>query len=75
VGPRAALDDVEKGILDHTGTQTPTPFVKLVASRYTDCAIPAPKTKQMRNIYLHIIFRKFVLFPYSGKILRILWAR
>jgi hypothetical protein len=42
VDPRVGLDDVEK-ILDLTGTQTLTSsVVQLVASRYTDGAIPAP---------------------------------
>jgi hypothetical protein len=41
VGPRDGMKVVEK-ILYFTGTQTPTPWSP-VASRYTDCAIPAPQ--------------------------------
>jgi hypothetical protein len=42
VDPRAGLDDMEK-ILDPTGTRTQTPSViQPVASRYTNCSIPAP---------------------------------
>jgi hypothetical protein len=33
-------------ILDPTGTRTPTSVVQSVASRYTDCAIPAHNLKQ-----------------------------
>jgi hypothetical protein len=42
VDPRAGLDDVEK-ILDLIGTRPPNPsVVQPIASRSTDCAIPAP---------------------------------
>jgi hypothetical protein len=38
----------EVKILDPTGNRTPnTPVVQPVASRYTDCAIPAPLLKCM----------------------------
>jgi hypothetical protein len=41
LGPRTGLDDVEK-ILNHPGTRNSGPsIVQLVASRHTDCAIPA----------------------------------
>jgi hypothetical protein len=40
LGPKTGLDEVEK-ILDPTGTRTPTPRPSM-ASRYTECAIPAP---------------------------------
>jgi hypothetical protein len=41
----------EEKILDPTGTRTPTPsVVQLVASRYTDCAIPAPLLWTYQNL-------------------------
>jgi hypothetical protein len=54
VGPRTGLDEVKR-ILDPTGTGTPTSLVvQPVASRYTDCAIPAP-------ICVKICFNKHTL--------------
>jgi hypothetical protein len=40
VNPRAGVDEVEKSLYP-TGTRTPTPVIQHVASRFTDCAIPA----------------------------------
>jgi hypothetical protein len=46
VHPRVGLNNVEK-ILDITGTQTPTSsIIQAVASRCTDCTIPAPWERQ-----------------------------
>jgi hypothetical protein len=60
VGPRVGLDDVKK-ILDPTGARTPTArAVQPVASRYTDCAIPAfPEDSTLH----------FIHFP------RIIWVK
>jgi hypothetical protein len=49
-GPRTGLDDVEK-IFAPTGTRSLTPRpVQPVASRYTDCAIPAPSWAKPMDI-------------------------
>jgi hypothetical protein len=47
VGPSAGSEDVEKKILDTTGTRTPTlSLVQPVAGRYTDCR-PNPSSRTM----------------------------
>jgi hypothetical protein len=54
VGPRTGLDTAEK-ILHPTGTRTPTPsVVQLVASRYTDYAIPALNKSDGASIKKHL---------------------
>jgi hypothetical protein len=57
VDARAGLDDLEKKILDPTGTRNTDPtVVEPVASRYTDYATPAPR---MSNDANKIIYTKF----------------
>jgi hypothetical protein len=47
VGPRAGLDDVEKGkFLPYRDSTSGPLVVQSVASRYTDRAIPAPQYPQ-----------------------------
>jgi hypothetical protein len=65
MGPRAGLDDVERiQILAPTGTRTPYPSaVQPVASRYTDCSIPA----RFLDVLIHssMALQPFVgLWPY-----------
>jgi hypothetical protein len=51
VGPRTGLDDVEKGkILSLPGLELLTSVVQPLATRYTDCAIPASSSSIARKI-------------------------
>jgi hypothetical protein len=51
VGPRAGLDDVEKRkFLTLSGLELRPSAVQPVASRYTDCPIPAPLIKIVLKI-------------------------
>jgi hypothetical protein len=53
VDPRAGLDEVEKRKFLYSNSEPS--IVQPVASRYTDCAIPAPNIKQCIIIIIIII--------------------
>jgi hypothetical protein len=67
VGPRASLDDVEKILDPYWDSNSDPSVVQPVASRYTDCAIPAPfrfavRDKNHISKYMSHIYFSLTLF-------------
>jgi hypothetical protein len=67
VGPTTGLDDVEKNFAHTRARALDTSAVQLVAIRYTDCAIPAPRC--VSELVTSVIF-ELRHFVYDGLYLR-----